>query len=42
MKSYDNIIFDLDGTLSNTKEGVTKSVRYALEKFNIIEKMKLN
>ncbi len=38
MKKYDVIIFDLDGTLSNSKEGITKSVQYALEKLGIIEK----
>lgn len=37
MKNYDVIIFDLDGTLSNSKEGITKSVQYALEKVGIIE-----
>ncbi len=31
------ILFDLDGTLVNTGEGVTKSVRYALEQFGIDE-----
>ncbi len=29
------ILFDLDGTLTDPKEGITKSVSYALEKFNI-------
>ena len=38
MKKYNVIIFDLDGTLSNSKEGITKSVQYALEKMCIIEK----
>lgn len=37
MKKYDVIIFDLDGTLSNSGEGITKSVQYALEKLNIQE-----
>lgn len=37
MKNYDVIIFDLDGTLSDSKEGITKSVQYALEKLGIIE-----
>lgn len=37
MKNYQNIIFDLDGTLSNSKEGITKSVQFALEKMGIIE-----
>jgi len=34
---YDTIIFDLDGTLSESAEGITKSVQYMLEKFGIIE-----
>lgn len=29
------ILFDLDGTLTNPKEGITKSVAYALDKFDI-------
>ena len=37
MKKYDVIIFDLDGTLSNSGEGITKSVQYALGKLNIQE-----
>ena len=37
MNNYDVIIFDLDGTLSNSKEGITKSVQYALSKFGIEE-----
>lgn len=31
------ILFDLDGTLVNTEEGVGKSVRYALDKYGILE-----
>lgn len=31
------ILFDLDGTLVNTEEGVTKSLRYALKKYGIKE-----
>lgn len=34
---YDLILFDLDGTLTNPKEGITKSVQYALEKYGIYE-----
>ena len=34
---YRNILFDLDGTLTDPKEGITNSVKYALEKFGIIE-----
>ncbi|MBP5772693.1 MAG: HAD hydrolase-like protein [Eubacterium sp.] len=37
MSKYKYIIFDLDGTLSDSKEGITKSVQYALEKVGIIE-----
>ncbi|WP_195987606.1 HAD family hydrolase [Clostridium sp. D53t1_180928_C8] len=33
MKKY--ILFDLDGTLTDPKVGITKSVDYALNKFNI-------
>lgn len=33
MKKY--ILFDLDGTLTDPMMGITKSVKYALEKFNI-------
>lgn len=32
---YKNILFDLDGTLTDSKEGITKSVQYALNKFGI-------
>ncbi len=35
IKTYTNIIFDLDGTLVDSVEGVTGSVRYALDKFGI-------
>lgn len=37
LKKYNYVIFDLDGTLSDSKEGITKSVQYALEKVGIIE-----
>ena len=30
-----NILFDLDGTLTDPKEGITKCVQYALKKFGI-------
>lgn len=30
-----SILFDLDGTLTDPKEGITKSVEYALNKFDI-------
>jgi phosphoglycolate phosphatase len=34
---YDLILFDLDGTLTDPKLGITKSVQYALAKFGIDE-----
>ncbi len=34
---YDYILFDLDGTLSDTSEGVTKGVQIALKEFGIDE-----
>ncbi|NMH72149.1 HAD family hydrolase [Bacillus sp. RO2] len=37
MAEYKIILFDLDGTLSDPKEGITKSVQYALEKMDIAE-----
>ncbi len=37
MEKYKIILFDLDGTLSDPKVGITKSVQYALEKMNIVE-----
>lgn len=33
---YENIIFDFDGTVADTGEGVLSSVRYALEKTGVI------
>lgn len=35
MKKYHYILFDLDGTLTDPKEGITKSVAYALRFFGI-------
>ncbi|WP_446897332.1 HAD family hydrolase [Clostridium sp. LBM24168] len=32
---YKYVLFDLDGTLTDSKEGITKSVQYALKKFGI-------
>ena len=29
---YNYVLFDLDGTLTDSKEGIIKSVAYALEK----------
>ncbi len=37
MASYRILLFDLDGTLTDSKEGITKSVQYALSKLGIIE-----
>lgn len=34
---YDIVLFDLDGTLTDPKEGITKSVQYALGKMGIVE-----
>ena len=34
---YKYILFDLDGTLTDSQEGITKSVQYALSSFNILE-----
>lgn len=34
MNKYNTILFDLDGTLTDPKEGITKCVQYALEKMN--------
>lgn len=34
---YNYILFDLDGTLTDPKEGITKSVQYALADFGIDE-----
>ena len=32
---YDTVIFDLDGTLTDSKEGIVNSIRYALEKVSV-------
>lgn len=37
MKKYEVILFDLDGTLSDPKIGITTSVQYGLEKMGIVE-----
>ena len=34
-KSYSTILFDLDGTLTDPKIGVTKAIQYALKRFDI-------
>ncbi|MBB6452720.1 phosphoglycolate phosphatase [Salirhabdus euzebyi] len=38
MRKYSVVLFDLDGTLSDPKIGITKSVQYALSKMGIEEK----
>ena len=35
MKNYDYILFDLDGTLTDSKPGIVECIAYALEKENI-------
>lgn len=37
MKEYKAILFDLDGTLIDSSEGITKSTQYALEYYGIKE-----
>lgn len=37
MNTYDTVLFDLDGTLTESGEGIIKSVQYALEQFGIVE-----
>jgi phosphoglycolate phosphatase len=34
---YNNVLFDLDGTLTDPYLGITNAVTYSLNKFNIIE-----
>lgn len=35
MKKYKYVLFDLDGTLTDPEEGITKSIAYGLEKMGI-------
>jgi len=35
MKKYNYLLFDLDGTLTDPSEGITKSIAYALQHFGI-------
>ena len=35
MKKYDIILFDLDGTITDPKEGITNSVAYSLKSYGI-------
>jgi len=37
-KKYTTLLFDLDGTLTDSAPGITNSVRYALDRFGIMEK----
>lgn len=37
LNNYEVLLFDLDGTLTDPKEGITKSVQYALRKMDIDE-----
>ncbi len=39
---YKAIFFDLDGTLTESGEGITKSVQYALEKMENRKKIWIN
>ncbi|CZR99037.1 MULTISPECIES: HAD family hydrolase [unclassified Clostridioides] len=36
-KNYEIVLFDLDGTLTDPKEGITKSIQYSLDSFGIKE-----
>ncbi len=36
MKKYDVILFDLDGTLTDSSPGIINSIVYALKKYNIV------
>lgn len=38
MKRYQYLLFDLDGTLTDSALGITNSVKYALEEFGIVVK----
>lgn len=35
MKNYTHILFDLDGTLTDPKEGIINSIQYALKRYGI-------
>lgn len=39
---YQTILFDLDGTLTDSGQGILNSVAYALEKMGIKECLKIN
>ncbi|MGX9758244.1 HAD family hydrolase [Clostridioides difficile] len=38
-KNYEIVLFDLDGTLTDPKEGITKSIQYSLKSFGIEEEL---
>ncbi|MCC0641296.1 MULTISPECIES: HAD family hydrolase [unclassified Clostridioides] len=38
-KNYEIVLFDLDGTLTDPKEGITKSIQYSLNSFGIEEEL---
>nr|HPJ40321.1 HAD hydrolase-like protein [Spirochaetota bacterium] len=40
MNHFTDILFDLDGTISDSREGIMLSAAYALEKMHITEKDK--
>ena len=37
-RRYHTFFFDLDGTITDSEQGITNSVKYALNKFGIEEK----
>src|SRR5690606_5313277 len=37
MMRYQTLLFDLDGTLTDPKVGITKSIQHALKKYGIVE-----
>lgn len=37
LRQYDTLLFDLDGTITDSQLGIINSVHYALDKFNIAE-----
>ena len=39
---YKYVLFDLDGTLTDSKEGIIKSVAYALEQMGEIDRSRLD
>jgi phosphoglycolate phosphatase len=37
LKKYKTVLFDLDGTLTDSKEGIVNSIKYSLNKLNYME-----